>query len=381
LSDFLPYGRQSIDEGDIGAVAEALRSDWLTTGPKVEQFERAFAGSAGAAHAVAVSSGTAALHAAMFAVGIGPGDEVIVPAMTFAATANCVVFQGGVPVFCDVQKDALLVDPALVEEKITPRTKAVIAVDYAGQPCDYDELKTVAGRHGIALVADACHALGATYKGRNVGTLADLSAFSFHPVKHMTTGEGGMVTTDDAELAGRMRRFRNHGIESDHRQRAERGTWYYEMTELGYNYRITDFQCALGLSQLGKLSGWVARRQEIAALYDKAFAEVPAVEPRARRPGRTHAYHLYVVRLDLDRLRTDRSAIFKALREAGIGVNVHYVPVHLHPFYRERFGTGPGLCSIAEAAYGEILSLPMFPDMDERDVDRVLQSLREAAES
>lgn len=378
MSDFLPYGRQSIDEGDVGAVAEVLRSDWLTTGPKVEEFERAFAEFVGAVHAVAVSSGTAALHAAMFAIGIGPGDEVIVPAMTFAATANCVVFQGGTPAFCDVQKDTLLVDPALVEEKITPRTKAVIAVDYAGQPCDYDELRAVAGRHGIALVGDACHALGATYKGRRVGTLAGLSTFSFHPVKHMTTGEGGMVTTDDAELAGRMRRFRNHGIESDHRQRAERGTWYYEMTELGYNYRITDFQCALGLSQLKKLSGWVARRQEIAALYDKAFAEVPAVEPLARRPGRTHAYHLYVVRLDLDRLRTDRNAIFKALREAGIGVNVHYVPVHLHPFYRERFGTGPGLCPVAEVAYERILSLPIFPGMSDDDVDRVVAALAEA---
>jgi len=377
LSDFLPYGRQSIDEGDVGAVAEVLRSDWLTTGPKVEQFERAFAGFVGAAHAVAVSSGTAALHAAMFAVGIGPGDEVIVPAMTFAASANCVVFQGGTPVFCDVQKDTLLVDPALVEEKITPRTKAVIAVDYAGQPCDYDALKAIADRHGLMLVADACHALGATYNSRRVGTLADLSTFSFHPVKHMTTGEGGMVTTDDAKFAGRVRRFRNHGIESDHRQRTERGTWYYEMTELGYNYRITDFQCALGLSQLGKLSGWVARRQEIAALYDKALAEVPAVEPLARRPGRTHAYHLYVVRLDLDRLRTDRSAIFKALREAGVGVNVHYVPVHLHPFYRKRLGTRPGLCPVAEAAYGEVLSLPMFPTMTRADVARVVSAVKD----
>lgn len=381
MSDLLPYGRQSIDEDDVEAVADVLRSDWLTTGPKVEEFERAFAESVGAAHAVAVSSGTAALHAAMFAVGIGPGDEVIVPAMTFAATANCVVFQGGVPVFCDVQEDALLVDPALVEEKITPRTKAVIPVDYAGQPCDYDELRAVAARHGIALVADACHALGATYKSRRVGTLAGLSTFSFHPVKHMTTGEGGMVTTDDAELAGRMRRFRNHGIESDHRQRAERGTWYYEMTELGYNYRITDFQCALGLSQLGKLSGWVARRQEIAALYDKAFAEVPAVEPLARRTDRTHVHHLYVVRLEPELSGCDRKTAFAALREEGIGVNVHYVPVHLHPFYRERFGAGPGLCPVAEAAYERLLSLPIFPGMANENVERVTRRLDKLAQA
>jgi perosamine synthetase len=376
LSDYLPYGRQWIDEDDVGAVAEVLRSDWLTTGPKVEEFERALAEHVGARHAVAVSSGTAALHAVMFALGIGSGHEVIVPAMTFAASANCVVYQGGSPVFCDVREDTLLLDPALVERKITPQTKAILAVDYAGQPCDYDELKGIAGRHGIALVADACHALGATYRERNVGALADMSAFSFHPVKHMTTGEGGMVTTDDAELAGRMRRFRNHGIESDHRQRAERGTWYYEMTELGYNYRMTDFQCALGLSQLGKLPGWIERRREIAARYDEQLADLPGVEPLAVRTDRAHAYHLYVVRLDPGRLGVDRAAVFARLRESGIGVNVHYVPAHLHPFYRERFGTGPGLCPVAEAAYERILSLPVFPQMTDSDVERVVAELK-----
>ncbi len=366
-----------MDDDDVAAVAGVLRSDWLTTGPRVEEFEQAFADLVGAAHAVAVSSGTAALHSAMFAAGIGPGDEVIVPPMTFAASANCVVFQQGEPVFCDVREDTLLMDPALVEDIITPRTKAIIAVDYAGQPCDYDSLTAIADRHGLTLVADACHAVGATYKGRKVGGLADMSTFSFHPVKHMTTGEGGMITTENAELTGKMRAFRNHGIQTDHRQRTERGTWYYEMTELGYNYRITDFQCALGLSQLRKLPAWVSRRQEMAALYDEAFAGMPAVEPLALRSDRTHAYHLYVIGLEPDLLRADRKEVFAALREAGIGVNVHYIPVHLHPFYRERFGTGPGMCPVAEAAYERILSLPMFPGMSDGDSRRVIDVVGE----
>ena len=238
----LPYGRQWLDEDDIAAVGEVLHSDWLTTGPKVGDFEQAFAGFVGAKEAVTVCNGTAALHAAMYAVGIGPGDEVIVPPMTFAATANCVVFQGGTPIFADVNSDTLLLDPAQVESRITPRTKAVIAVDYTGQPCDYDALRTIADRHGLTLVADACHALGASYKGRPVGSLADLSTFSFHPVKHITTGEGGMITTGDPELARRMRVFRNHGITTDHRQREKQGSWFYEMVDLGYNYRLTDVQ-------------------------------------------------------------------------------------------------------------------------------------------
>jgi len=372
----LPYGHQWLDDEDIAAVVEVLRSDWLTTGPKVDEFERAFAETVGVREAVAVSSGTAALHAAMYAIGIGPGDEVIVPAMTFAASANCVVFQGGVPVFADVSPDTLLLDPAQVEARITPRTKAIIAVDYAGQPCDYDALRSIAYRHGLTLVADACHALGGTYKGRPVGSLADLSVFSFHPVKHITTGEGGMITTDDPQLARRVRIFRNHGITSDHRQREQQGSWFYEMVDLGYNYRITDIQCALGLSQLRKLSAWVKRRQEIAQRYDVAFSEVPAVRPLGVRAEVSPAYHLYVVRLDLTRLQVTREQVFAALRAEGIGVNVHYIPVHLHPFYRKRFGTGPGLCPVAEAVYEQIISLPIFPQMTDADVDDVVKAMR-----
>jgi perosamine synthetase len=372
---FIPYGRQSIDEKDIAAVCSVLRSDWLTTGPKVEEFEQAFAQYVGAKYAVAVSSGTAALHTAMYAIGIGLGDEVIVPPITFAATANCVVYQGGTPVFSDVEPDTLLLDPKQVESKITPKTKAIIAVDYAGQPCDYDALRKIADQHNLFLVADACHALGGSYKGRLVGSLADLNIFSFHPVKHITTGEGGMITTDDSKLVERMRIFRNHGITTDHRQREQQGSWLYEMVELGYNYRLTDIQCALGISQLRKVPAWVARRQLIARRYDAAFSKVPGVAPLVVRDYVSHAYHLYVIRLDTTHLRKTRSEIFSSLRSAGIGVNVHYIPVHLHAFYRCHFGTKPGLCPEAESVYEQLITLPLFPMMTDQNVEEVITAM------
>jgi perosamine synthetase len=378
-AEFLPYGRHEIDEDDVAAVARVLRSDWLTSGPLVGEFETAFARMVAAPEAVAVSNGTAALHAAMFAIGIGPGDEVIVPPMAFAASANAVVYQGGTPVFADVDAETLLIDPAKVAEKITPKTRAIVAVDYAGQPCDYAALRTLADRlagdRRIWLVADACHALGARERGRPVGSIADLSAFSLHPVKHVTTGEGGAVTTADPGLAARMRTFRNHGITVDHRQRSAQSSWIYEIVELGYNYRLTDIQCALGLSQLAKLPARVARRQTIADEYDRAFASIPEVRPLTVRNDVSHAYHLYVVRVDTARLTCDRAMVFGALRREGIGVNVHYIPVHFHPFYRQRFGQGPGLCPVAEAAYDEILSLPMFPGMTARDIQDVVEAM------
>jgi perosamine synthetase len=393
---FIPYARQWIDEDDIQAVVEVLRSDWLTTGPKVAEFERAFADFVGAKEAVAFSSGTAALHAAMYAMDIGPGDEVILPPMTFVSTANAVVFQGGTPIFVDVDQDTLLIDPNKVQAKITPRIKAIIAVDYAGQPCDYGALEAIAKEHDLILVADACHALGAEYKGKKVGTLADLTVFSFHPVKHITTGEGGMITTDDHALAERMRLFRNHGItrnpekfvhfppfattkypKSQIPNPKSNSAWYYEMQDLGYNYRMTDFQCALGLSQLRKLPLWITRRQEIAKHYDAAFAETTAVQPLSVRPELSHAYHLYVITLNMKYLGTTRAEAFAVLWEEGIGVNVHYIPVHLHPFYRDRFGTGKGLCPIAEAAYEQILSLPMSAGMTDQNVERVISTMIE----
>lgn len=363
----IPYGRQWVDEDDIAAVVEALRSDWLTTGPMVDAFERMVAERVGAAQAVAVSSGTAALHAAMFALGIGPGDEVIVPPITFAATANCVLYQGGTPVFADVDSCTLLIDPEQVRKRISPRTKAIIAVDYAGQPCDYDALREIAAGYNLSLVADACHALGATYKGKPAGSLADLTVFSFHPVKHITTGEGGLVSTDNPSFVSRMRRFRNHGISSDHRQRSAAGAWSYEMEDLGYNYRISDFQCALGISQLGKLSAWLRRRLEIAGRYDAAFHGT-SIEPLKVAPQVSHAYHLYVVKL---KGRHRRAQTFSRLRELGIGTNVHYVPVYLHPFYQKTLGTRRGLCPVAEEAYEQILSLPMYPKMTDVEVARV----------
>lgn len=372
----IPYGRQFIGDDDIKDVVEVLKSDWLTTGPKVQEFEQAVADYVGAKYAVAVSSGTAALHATMFALGIGSGDEVIVPPMTFAASANCIVYQGGTPVFVDVSPDTLLIDPDKIEEKITSRTKAIIAVDYAGHPCEYDTLWEIATRNNIDLVADGCHALGAEYKSRKVGSLAVMTAFSFHPVKHITTGEGGMITTDNEELVNRMRIFRNHGISTDYRQREAQGSWFYEMVELGYNYRITDFQCALGMSQLKKLPKWIERRREIAHRYEHAFDSFLEVKPLSVRSETFHAYHLYVVRIDFGGTKQNRTMVFKQLREAGIGANVHYIPVHLHPFYKKHFDTRLGLCPIAEQAYEHIISLPMYPALSDKEQNLVIECLK-----
>jgi len=369
---FIPYGHQWIDEEDIAAVVEVLRSDWLTTGPKVAEFEKVFAEFVGIKEAVAVSSGTAALHAAMYAADIGPGDEVILPPMTFVATANTIVLQGGIPVFADIDPDTLLVNSDDIEAKITPRTKAIIAVDYAGQPCSYDALRDIVEKYNLVLIADACHSLGAEYKGRSVGTLADLTAFSFHPVKHITTGEGGMVTTHNSKFADKIRRFRNHGIDTDHRKRAEQGTWYYEMTDLGFNYRITDFQCALGISQLNKLPRWITRRREVAEQYDRAFLDNPYIKPLSLLTDSNHVYHLYVVRFIPKDLMPDRLTIFSAFQNKGIGVNVHYIPVHLHPYYRKKFLFRNGDYPLAEEAYQQIISLPIFPGMNDEDVNYII---------
>ncbi len=371
----LPYSRQQISEQDIATVTDVLRSDWLTTGPKVEEFEEAFAAFTGARYAVAVSNGTAALHAAMNAIGIRAGDEVIVCTMTFAATANAVLFCGGIPVLVDCDPDTLLIDPKAVERAITKKTVAICAIDYAGQPCDYESLHSIATQHKLVLLADACHALGGIYQHHPVGCLADLSTFSFHPVKPLTTGEGGMITTDNELLASRMRQFRNHSSTSDHRRRHEEGSWYYEIKDLGWNYRLTDFQCALGLSQLQMVPGWTRRRQDIAEQYNAAFNSCPAIQPLSSRDGLSHAYHLYVMRLYRQKSRVDRSQFFQALRAEGIGVNVHYIPVHLHPFYRETLHTKLGQCPVAEEAYKDIMSLPIFAGMTDRDVHDVIEAV------
>jgi perosamine synthetase len=371
---FLPYGRQEIGDADVKAVVEALVSGWLTTGPRVSAFEQAFAARVGAGEGVAVNSGTAALHCAMRALGVGAGDEVIVPAITFAASANAALYEGANPVFADVEPDTLLIDPNSVAAKITKRTKVIVAVDYGGQPADYDAIQALAEPRGIKVIADSCHAPGAMYKNRPAGSLGDISCFSFHPVKHLTTCEGGMAVTDDAGMATHMRRFRNHGIDSDHRSRDAVGAHAYNMAELGFNYRLPDVQCALGLAQLQRLSGWVAARQRIAMLYDEALGGLNNLRPLKRHDDRTHAYHLYVVRLD-DGI--DRDGVFAKLRAEGIGANVHYAPVYLHSHYA-KLGYKPGLCPNAEAAYRQILTLPMFPAMTASDVRRVVAALTKA---
>lgn len=375
----IPYARQSITEEDIAAVVAVLRSDWLTTGPAVERFEQALAEYVGAPCAVVVANGTAALHTAMFALGVGPGDEVIVPTLTFAATANAVVYQGARPVFADVDPETLLLSLDDTQRRITDRTRAIVAVDYAGQPCDYATLGALARRHGLALVADAAHSLGAQTEHGQAGSLADLTTFSFHPVKPITAGEGGAVTTADADLAQRMRQFRNHGITRDHRQRSVSGSWRYEMAELGYNYRLSDIHCALGLSQLQRLEEMLGRRRQIAQRYDQAMRELPGLRPLVTRPDVSHAHHLYVIRVDCDLFGVDRDSVFESLRDKGIATNVHYRPVHLHPFYRRRFATGTGDCPVAEAASAEILSLPLFASMTDEEVERVVAALRRLA--
>jgi UDP-4-amino-4,6-dideoxy-N-acetyl-beta-L-altrosamine transaminase len=373
---FLPYGRQSVDEADIQAVVEVLRSDWLTTGPKVTEFEVAFAARVGAAHAVSFTSGTAALHGAAFAAGLKSGDEAITTPMTFAATANCVLYQGATPVFADVRRDTLNLDPEQIEKKISPRTKAILPVDYAGHPAELAPILETARRHGLVVIEDACHALGAEYGGQRVGSIADMTVFSFHPVKHITTGEGGMVTTNDSQFAETLRRFRNHGISSDARQRQSARQWHYEMVLLGFNYRLPDIVCALGLQQLTRLDANLARRREISARYTAAFREVPGVIAPAVRPEVNPAWHLYPIRLNLEMLTADRAQIFRALRAENIGVNVHYIPVHLHPYYRERFGYKGGEFPVAEDGYARLISLPMFHGMSHRDAEDVIQAAR-----
>jgi UDP-4-amino-4,6-dideoxy-N-acetyl-beta-L-altrosamine transaminase len=371
----LPYGHQAIDEEDVRAVVGVLRGDWLTTGPAVDDFEKAMAQKVGTEHAVAVSSGTAALHAATFAANIGPGDEVITTPMTFAASANCILYQQGRSVFVDVLPDTLNIDPSKIEAAINHKTKAIIPVDYAGHPADLDEINAIAKRHGLIVIEDAAHALGALYRQRRVGALSDLTTFSLHPVKHITAGEGGIVTTDNAGRARRMREFRNHGITTEARERQEAGRSFYEMTALGYNYRLTDLQCALGLSQLKKLDDWLVRRRAIAALYNESFRQIPELLPPAVSLDCDPAWHLYVVRLHLERLRAGRAEILRALRAENIGVNVHYIPVPWHPYYQQ-LGYRKGQWPIAEAAYESLLTLPLFPAMADQDIDDVITAVQ-----
>ena len=376
MRDHIPYGRQEIDEDDIAAVVEVLRGDWLTTGPAVERFERSFAELVGAEYAVAVTNGTAALHVAMLAAGIGPGDEVIVPTMTFAASANAARYVGADVRFCDVRPDTLGIDVEHAARLVTPRTKAIVVVDYAGIPCDLDEVMRLAEQRGLTVIEDACHAVGASFRDRPIGSIAHLSTFSFHPVKHLTTGEGGMVTTADPALDRRVRRLRNHGIDTDFRQRETAGTWEYDAVELGFNYRLSDIHCALGLSQLAKVPAWVERRRAIAENYRELLAELP-LRTIHEPDDRVSSWHLFPVLLDGHDPAPRRAAAFTRLRSAGIGVNVHYRPVHLHAAYAE-LGHQPGSLPVAEDAYARLLSLPMWPGLDDAQQERVVDALRAA---
>ena len=369
----LPYARQSMTDDDVAAVTAALRSDWLTTGPRVPAFEEALAAFTGARHAVAFSSGTAALHGATVAAGLGRGDEAITTPLTFVATSNAILYAGAEPRFADVDPGTLLIRPGAVDAAVTPRTKALLPVDYAGQPADYDALRAIADRAPggpLTIIADASHSLGATFDGRPVGTLADLTVLSLHPAKILTTGEGGAVLTDRDDLAARLRRFRNHGIATE---LAARRDWTYDMVELGFNYRLTDIGAALGASQLARIDEFLASRRGLADHYLRRLSghdllDVPAVDPRA-----SPAWHFLFVQLRLDRLRVDRGAVFAAMRAEGIGVNVHYIPVHRHSFYRERYPTIS--MPVAEAAYDRLLTLPLFASMTTADADDVIAAL------
>jgi perosamine synthetase len=373
-ASLLPYGRQLVGEDDVAAVAAALRGAFLTTGPTVAEFEARFAARVGARHAVAVTSGTAALHAAMFAAGVGPGDEVVTTPLTFVGTANAALYLGARPVFADVRPDTLNVDPARVEAALSPRVRVLAPVDFAGQPCELAAINALARARGLRVVEDAAHALGAEVGGRPVGALSDLTIFSLHPVKHVTTGEGGVVTTEDDELARRLRRFRNHGIATDGADRQSGGTLWSPMIELGFNYRLTDIQCALGLSQLPKLEQFLAKREAIAdrylvALKDLVGLAIPRVAAEVR-----HAWHIFPVLVEPACLRVGRDQVFAALRAEGIGVTLHYVPAYWHPYYAA-LGYPRGLCPMAEDASSRMFSLPIFPAMTDADVEDVVAAL------
>ena len=370
----LPYGRQTITDADIAAVTQVLKSDFLTTGPSVNKFEEDLSTVTGVPNVAAVSSGTAALHTMYVSVGIEPGDEVIVPTITFAATANAAAYLGAKPVFADVDPGTLLIDPASVEKLITPKTKAIVGVDFAGQIADYDSLRNVANDTSIHILADAAHSLGATRNGSPVGQHADAATFSFHPVKHVAAGEGGAIASTNSELIERCKTFRNHGINVDHATRASKGTWFYEMQELGFNYRLSDIHASLGSSQLSQLESNLERRNEVAKIYDTAFQQNDAVTPLTTAHGSTNAFHIYVALLDIEKLKVDRSEVFTALRAENIGVNVHYIPVPWHPYY-QNLGYAPGQWPAAENAYERMITLPVWPGMADADAGDVITAV------
>lgn len=394
MNKYISYGHQSINKDDISAVVRVLKSSFLTQGPKIKEFEDALCKYAKAKYAVVVSSGTAALHIACLAVGLKEGDEFITSPNTFVASANCGVYCGAKPIFADIKEDTYNINPKIVEKKITSRTKAIIPVHFAGQICDMEEIRDIIQqkqtqhKEKIFIIEDASHALGSVYKGSKVGscTYSDLTVMSFHPVKHITTGEGGVVFTNDEKLYSKLRLFRSHGITNSEDDLAFKdqaygssglNPWYYEQQILGFNYRITDIQCALGISQLKRIEHFLRRRQRIFESYSDAFADNKFIKIPFESPDRHTNWHLYVLQIDFDALGKDRAEIMGNLKKRGVGTQVHYIPVHVQPFYRMHFGTKWGDCPCAEEYYKKCLSLPIFPAMRNDDIDKVINSLKE----
>jgi len=373
-SRYIPYGRQWIDQKDISSAISVLKSDFITQGPKVKEFEDKIADYCGAKYAVAVSSGTAALHIACLAAGIKKGDEVITTPISFVASANCILHCSGEPIFADVQEDTININPTEVEKKITKRTAAIIPVDFAGHPCDLREIQKIAKRHNLMVIEDACHALGAKYRGTRIGScdFSDMAVFSFHPVKHITTGEGGMVLTNRKDLYKELITLRNHGIvrsRTDLLNKNE-GSWYYEMQDLGFNYRITDFQCALGISQLEKLERFIKRRRQIAGKYHKELSKISGLILPVEKDYAKSSWHIYVITVN-----RKREKIYNELSKKGISVNVHYRPIYLHPFYK-RLGYKEGLCPKAERYYKEAITIPLYPAMHEDEINYIVTNLK-----
>lgn len=373
---YLPYGKQNIDNADINEVIKALKSDFLTTGPYVRQFEEKVARYVGAKYAVAVSNGTAALHVACLAAGIKKGDEVLVTPLTFAASANCILYCGAKPVFIDIEEDTGNIDINKIEEKINSKTKAIIPVDLTGQSVDIDKIMEISNKHNLIVIEDGAHALGSEYKGNKVGAKAHMTEFSFHPVKPITTGEGGVVTTNSEELYKKLLLFRSHGITRDKDMLIRNeGPWYYEQLELGFNYRIPDINCALGVSQLDKIDEFVNKRRAIVKKYNEAFKDLEELDIPTEREFSNSGWHIYVIKLNLDKIKVSRKEIFEALQKENIGVNVHYIPVYLHPYY-EKLGYKKGLCPNAEKFYERIITLPLFPKMKENDIEDVIKAVK-----
>lgn len=377
------YGRQWIDDDDIAAAVAVLKSDFITCGPKVEEMERMLEQYTGAKHAVAVSNGTAALHCACIAAGIGPGDEVITTPLTFAASANCALYCGAKPVFADINPETYNIDPESIRACITDKTKAVVAVDFTGQVVEIEKIRAICDEYNLIFIEDAAHSIASTYKGKQVGSLADITTFSFHPVKTITAGEGGACLTNDDELYKKIVLAHTHGITHDQEMMEDaphEGPWYYEEVSLGYNYRITDFQAALIVSQMKKLDSFADRRKEIVRKYDEAFKKMPEIIVQKEIAESNTCRHLYIIRLDLNKLSCTRKEFFDAMSMENIQCQIHYVPVYWFPYYR-KLGYEKGLCPKAEEIYKGIMSIPLYPKMSDQDVADVIHAVTKVVDN